>query len=113
MNQHRPMALVAAIVSLAVLTTGSRPASAQATPPPPSLVDRDLLVSPVVDGLVTPTSIAFLGPEDFLVLEKQTGQVKRVAGGTVVATVLDLAVNNSSERGLLGIAVHPSFPSNP
>jgi hypothetical protein len=34
-----------------------------------------------VDGLITPTSIAFLAPEDFLVLEKATGQVKRVAGG--------------------------------
>jgi aldose sugar dehydrogenase len=27
--------------------------------------------------------------------------------------VLDLAVNNASERGLLGIALHPNFPDNP
>ena len=27
--------------------------------------------------------------------------------------MLDLAVNISSERGLLGIALHPSFPTNP
>ena len=28
-------------------------------------------------------------------------------------TVLDLAVNNASERGLLGIALHPAFPAVP
>jgi glucose/arabinose dehydrogenase len=109
MHRHRQLAVVTALVSLAVWS----PPSAAAQSTPPSLVDGGLVVSPVVDGLVTPTSIAFLGPEDFLVLEKNTGQVKRVAGGAVVATVLDLAVNNSSERGLLGIALHPDFPSNP
>jgi glucose/arabinose dehydrogenase len=44
-----------------------------------------------------------------LVLEKATGQVKRVVNGVVQGTVLDLAVNSGSERGLLGIALHPSF----
>jgi glucose/arabinose dehydrogenase len=46
-----------------------------------------------------------------LVLEKNTGKVQRVTGGTV-QTVLDLAVNNASERGLLGIALHPDFEDN-
>jgi glucose/arabinose dehydrogenase len=31
----------------------------------------------------------------------------------VQETVLDLAVNSASERGLLGIALHPQFPGNP
>jgi glucose/arabinose dehydrogenase len=31
----------------------------------------------------------------------------------VQSEVLDLAVNNASERGLLGIALHPDFPANP
>ncbi len=48
-----------------------------------------------------------------LVLEKNTGQVQRVVNGAVQATVLDLAVNFGSERGLLGIALHPDFPANP
>ena len=48
-----------------------------------------------------------------LVLEKNTGKVKRVVNGVVTATVLDLAVNFASERGLLGIARHPDFPGNP
>jgi len=46
------------------------------------------------------------------VLEKNTGRVLRVAGG-VGRTVLDLAVNFASERGLLGIAMHPDFPTVP
>src|SRR4030095_10001484 len=57
--------------------------------------------------------MAFLGPDDILVIEKDSGRVRRVVGGVVTATVLDLGVNNSSERGLLGIALHPRFPRDP
>jgi aldose sugar dehydrogenase len=52
-------------------------------------------------------------PIDMFVIEKATGQVKRVVNGAVTATVLDLAVNFASERGLLGIALHPRFPKKP
>jgi glucose/arabinose dehydrogenase len=79
----------------------------------PSVVDPNLGVRTVVGELTTPTSVAFLGANDMLVLEKQTGMVKRVVNGAVTATVLDLAVNNASERGLLGIALHPAFPVVP
>jgi aldose sugar dehydrogenase len=79
----------------------------------PEMLHPRLDVRTVVSGLVTPTSLAFLGPDDFLVLEKNTGQVKRVVEGAVQSTVLDLAVNFASERGLLGIALHPDFPSDP
>jgi len=57
--------------------------------------------------------MAFLGPNDILVLEKASGRVQRVVNGVVHSTVLDLAVNSASERGLLGIALHPDFPANP
>jgi glucose/arabinose dehydrogenase len=50
---------------------------------------------------------------DMFVIEKQTGQVKLVVNGAVTATVLDLAVNFASERGLLSIALHPRFPRRP
>ncbi|MFL6813531.1 MAG: PQQ-dependent sugar dehydrogenase, partial [Bradyrhizobium sp.] len=50
---------------------------------------------------------------DILVLEKSTGKVQRVVNGALQSTVLDLAVNSASERGLLGIALHPRFPHNP
>jgi aldose sugar dehydrogenase len=79
----------------------------------PSLVDGNLEVRAVVEGFVTPVSLAFIGAGDVLVLEKNTGQVKRVVDGVVQGVVLDLAVNFASERGLLGIALHPDFPTNP
>jgi glucose/arabinose dehydrogenase len=63
----------------------------------------------VMRSLIEPTGIAFLGPDDFLVLEKSTGMVKHVVGGVVQGSVLDLAFNSASERGLLGIALHPDF----
>jgi glucose/arabinose dehydrogenase len=78
----------------------------------PTLVDPNLRVRTVADGLDQPTSMAFLGPNEFFVLEKATGQVKWVVNG-VKSTVLDLAVNFGSERGLLGIALHPNFPASP
>lgn len=79
----------------------------------PVLIDTNLVLSVVATNLETPTSMAFLGRNDFFVLEKGSGQVKRIQNGTNVTTVLDLAVNSASERGLLGIALHPSFPRNP
>jgi glucose/arabinose dehydrogenase len=77
------------------------------------VLDPELGVRTAASGLVTPTSIAFLGPNDMLVLEKDTGKVQRVVNGSIQSTVLDLAVNRASERGLLGIALHPNFPLNP
>ncbi|MFL5269122.1 MAG: PQQ-dependent sugar dehydrogenase [Stellaceae bacterium] len=90
--------------------------SAQAVDP--TVVDPDLAVRTVVAGLNQPTSVAFLPSNhtqitDVLVLEKSTGKVQRVLNGAIQGTVLDLAVNSASERGLLGIALHPRFPHNP
>jgi aldose sugar dehydrogenase len=79
----------------------------------PTLLDPNLQVRPVVEDLITPVSMAFLGEDDLLVLEKNTGMVHRIVGGAVHSTVLDLAVNFASERGLLGIALHPNFPADP
>ena len=56
--------------------------------------------------------MAFLGTNDFFILEKATGKVQRIVNGTLQSTVLDLAVNSASERGLLGIALHPQFAAN-
>ncbi|HEX9380462.1 MAG TPA: PQQ-dependent sugar dehydrogenase, partial [Gaiellaceae bacterium] len=78
----------------------------------PTMLDPSLTVRTVVSGLTTPSSIAFLGPNDMLVLEKNTGMVLRVTNGVVQGVVLDLSVNNASERGLLGIALHPDFPTD-
>ena len=79
----------------------------------PTLTDPNLAVRTVVGGLDQPISMAFIGHDDFFVLEKASGRVKRVTNGAVASTVLDLPVNSNSERGLLGIALHPQFPANP
>ena len=77
------------------------------------LLDPTLNVSTVVSGLNQPITMAFIGPNDILVTEKASGQVKRVTNGAVAGVVLDLAVNSNSERGLLGMALHPNFPATP
>src|SRR4030095_12456428 len=78
----------------------------------PSLVDPNLRVRTVVVVLDQPTTMAFLSPNEFFVLEKATGKVQHVVNENIVGTALDLAVNNGSERGLLGIALHPDFANN-
>ncbi len=108
-----PMALAALAAPLA-----APPAVAQTAPAPgPSVVDPSLEVTTTAAGLSAPTSMAFLDRDTALVLEKATGRVQRLelSGGTAAAptTVLDLPVNSASERGLLGIAVHPRFPRSP
>jgi glucose/arabinose dehydrogenase len=84
---------------------------AQATAP--EILVPNLAVRPVIAGLALPTAMAFIGSDDILVLEKNSGRVQRVRGGAIHSTVLDLAVNFASERGLLGIALHPGFPNIP
>jgi aldose sugar dehydrogenase len=72
----------------------------------PKLFDSNLKISTVAEGLSTPTNMAFVGPGDILVLEKDTGMVKRIVNGKVLANpVLDVNVANSVERCLCGIAV--------
>ncbi len=77
-----------------------------------SVRDSNLVVRTVAGGLTTPGTMAFIGGGDILVTEKNTGRVQRVTNGVVTGAVLDLAVNFASERGLLGIALHPAFPEN-
>lgn len=101
-----------ALATAAVSATVGGPA-AGADPGGPTMLHPRLAVRTVVTGLAAPTTMAFIGDDDLLVLEKATGRVQRVTGGTVAGTVLDLAVNAGSERGLLGIALHPDFPANP
>jgi aldose sugar dehydrogenase len=90
----------------AALVTAFVPARAHAAP---SVVDPNLAVRTAASGLDQPISMAFIGQNDMLVLEKATGKVQHVVNGVVQSTVLDLPVNSASERGLLGIALHPQF----
>ena len=68
--------------------------------------DPALKAEVVSQGLRFPTTMAFLGPNDILVLEKNNGTVQRIVNGTMLPQPL-LAVNvaNKNERGMLGIAI--------
>jgi glucose/arabinose dehydrogenase len=79
----------------------------------PAVQDPSLKVEQVVFGLSLPTTMAFIGPDDILVLQLSDGRVRRVIGGVLQpGEVLDVAVDNDGERGLLGIALHPDFATN-
>ena len=81
-------------------------AKAPLSPYGPTVNDDNLTVEKITDGLDFPTSMSFIGNNDILVTEKNTGIVKRVLNGQVQETpALDVPVANSIERGLLGIAV--------
>jgi aldose sugar dehydrogenase len=114
MRRLRRSGLAASLLTvLLAMVAGRQEAPITAQAATPTMLHPDLGVRPVVTGLTQPTTMAFIGGDDFLVLEKSTGRVQRVVSGSVAATVLDLAVNFGSERGLLGIALHPDFPANP
>src|SRR5687768_4407063 len=92
--------VTAAVISL-LLTN-----SAWADAIPATLTDPNLQVTTYVSGLDQPIGITFLAPNDAFVIEKASGQVKRVLSGVVqAAPVLDLAVNSDSERGLLSLVL--------
>lgn len=71
-----------------------------------------LTVEAYAVGLEAPTGFVFLADDDVLVIEKNTGRVRRVRNGAVDATVLDLQVSTSSERGGLGIELSPDFTND-
>jgi aldose sugar dehydrogenase len=65
-----------------------------------------LRIEEVTDGLDFPTSMAFLGPDDILVLEKNEGTVRRIINGVMLERpLLNVDVASEGERGMLGIAI--------
>jgi glucose/arabinose dehydrogenase/plastocyanin len=81
-------------------------AKAPISPSGPIVSDENLTVETVADGLVIPTSMAFLNQNEILVTEKETGKVRLIVNGQLQETpILDVPVANSIERGLLGIAI--------
>jgi aldose sugar dehydrogenase len=72
----------------------------------PKILDSHLKVEQVVGGLDTPTTMAFLGPNDILVLEKDKGTVQRIVNGKLLGQpLLDVNVATSVERGMCGIVI--------
>src|SRR6476646_5498575 len=75
----------------------------------PTVNDPNLKVERVfAGGLQVPTSMAFLGPNDILVLEKNKGTVDRILNGKLLPQPLLQIKNIANEEvewGLLGIAI--------
>ena len=106
-------------LGLSVLATNSQSSTTEAesitTPPQssyPSLTDPSLKVEKVADGLFLPTSISFLGDNDFIILQKN-GTVSRIVNGTLLdRPLLNLEVASGFYQGLLGSAVSKNVEAN-
>jgi glucose/arabinose dehydrogenase len=111
MNHKRLLLLSGLLLSVIILAAMPLPSWSQLGTPSnnePTMVAEtpNLAIEKYVGGMEFPSSMAFLGPDDILVLEKNTGQVKRIVNGTLLEEpVLDVPVAVKDERGLLGIAI--------
>ena len=78
------------------------------SPKGPTILDANLRAEVVFRGLRYPTSMAFLGPNDILITEKDAGTVRRIVNGTELQQALvDVNVSTYAHRGMLGIAITP------
>ena len=71
----------------------------------PSLSDSSLRIEEVAKVFDFPTSLAFLGKDDIILLQKDSGNVIRLLDGNVSHQLLHTDVSFRDERGLLGLAV--------
>lgn len=77
-----------------------------------SVNDQSLNVESFVEGLNSPTSMAFLDSNNIMVLEKD-GTVRLISNGQLQSqSVLEIPVDSQSERGLLGIAEEQNTSSD-
>jgi aldose sugar dehydrogenase len=96
------LALVLVITISIGITHSFKPVLAQ----PTIVKDPNLKVELVTQGLKSPTSMAFLAPNDILVLEKDGGTVQRITNGKILPQpIIQVPVSTTSERGMLGIAI--------
>ena len=96
------------IISLSIISYNNiffAEAKAQKFKELPVVNDKNLQVQVYAHGFKFTTGMAFLGADDVLLIEKNTGRVIHVRNVTKVDTIFDANVANTSERGLLGIAV--------
>lgn len=82
------------------------PESAPPSSKGPIIKDTNLKAEIVFKGLTYPTGMAFLDQDDILVIEKDTGIVRRIVNGVMLQEpLLDVNVATQGHRGMLGIAV--------
>jgi aldose sugar dehydrogenase len=72
----------------------------------PSTIDSGFKIDKVYSASFKPSTMAFLGKDDFLVLDRDEGKVFRILNGKVLPQpVIDVNVATQGYMGLLGIAV--------
>src|SRR5919107_696043 len=72
----------------------------------PFVLDSNLKVEEVVQGLELPTTMAFRNEHDILVLEKDKGTVQRIVNGQIInEPAIDVNVATEVERCMCGIAI--------
>jgi aldose sugar dehydrogenase len=102
-TNHMMASLLTIALSVIISLHISSPVPALAQP---SITEPNLTAESVLDGLSSPTSIAFLDENNILLLEKE-GSVRLISNGQLIPEpVLQLqGVESNNERGLLGIEV--------
>lgn len=81
---------------------------------PAAGVDAAATFEPVATGLSFPSNMAFAPDGRLLYAEKDTGDIRVIRDGELVADPLaHIDVLSSSEQGLLGLALDPAFDSQP
>ncbi len=70
-----------------------------------NITDPSLKSQLITQGLKAPSAMAFIGLNDILVTEKNTGNVQRITNGIISSQpLLHVDTTKKDERGLLGIA---------
>lgn len=117
-------ALMATTGTAAVVATGTLPtvhaapppATAVAAAPVPGVLPTGFTETPALTGLVNPTVVRFAADGRVFVAEKRgTIQVFDNLADTTPTQFADLRTNvhNFWDRGLLGLALAPTFPTDP
>ena len=104
--------LLACVLTVTIIIIGITPFPKALSQP--IINDKNLKVELYSQGLKTPTSMAFLGPKDILVTEKDDGTVRRIVNGILLPQpLLHVPVAIKSERGMLGldVAKHVNGPT--
>jgi glucose/arabinose dehydrogenase len=98
--------IVILLVQLTWHFTGRVLARARISVIPPVINDTHLTAELVASGLKFPSAMAFLGSNDILVTEKNSGNVQRIVDGNISQQpLIHLNVAKKDERGLLGLAI--------
>jgi len=103
--------LAALLAAMPLLMLSPQPAAAQGAINLPYGFISEI----VTEGMNLPTSFA-LAPDGRIFVAEKAGRVRVIKDGQLLETpFVDLSgeVNDSADRGLMGIAVHPKWPASP